>query len=217
MKPLFFIFFLTLWANIGFSQHENLQRTSQSDLFVERYTSLNYFQRRDLAVEKANELKRGTLVVRLDAKKNKIDKLNELRRTKEATIIRKQREDYNKDLVEKFKYYYTFSDVLFVYGYMLPDFIDGKITDIYLNENLEIDPSIKPKDGPIFYYGGQSTDLFYLLDDGFGVLEPPAPYAVYTGKGDKLGGTGQGFFGARYHASRGVEYLNKRLLKLAGF
>lgn len=216
MRPLLIIFFLTLYANVGNSQLENLQRTSQADLFVERYSALGYFERRDTAVVKANQLKRGTLVVRLDAKKSKVEKLNELRRNKEATLLRKQREEYNKDLMEKFKYYYTFSDVLFVYGYMLPDYVDGIITDIYLDENLKIDPSIKPKEGPIFYFGGQSTDLFYLLDEQFSVLEAPAPYAVYVGKGDKIG-TGQGFFGSRFHESRGVEYLNKRLLKLAGF
>jgi hypothetical protein len=107
-------------------------------------------------------LKQGTLVVRLPSNQRKIKALEasldkaepntsrarwlekELAYTRESTL------EFNTNMVKALNEAYTFSGLRFTYDYFTPQIKTGQWEGIFLNEDLEVDPSIGPGEGQPF-------------------------------------------------------------------
>ena len=143
-----------------------------------RYQDEPYFKRKEIAVRSIQELKEGTLIVRFVSFNEKIEYLKKIGKTEKAAKEKLKYDEVNKWFINEFNTYYNFSNVVFCYGTELEDFLDGKTKNIFLNEQLEVDPNIVVKDGPIFILASQANDSYYLFDKNFNRIPEPAPHAV---------------------------------------
>jgi len=158
--------------------------TAQSDVTQDvkrggetRYQAKPYFARRKMAVKAAKELKKGTLIVRLVSFNEKIEHLQKTGKKEKAQKEKLVIQEIHKSFVTQFSEDYHFSEVVFCYGKDLDQFLDGKNKDIFLNQNLEIDTSIKLKEGPFYFLASQANDSYYLYDKNFQRIPEPAPHA----------------------------------------
>ena len=152
---LIFIFFIGLFFSIDCLA----QKLSRAD-------------RRAIAERAIEDLENGSLVLRLKSKRNKIRELNKLlanpdlnvnnvlksrlKKKLERTIA--DRDRYNLILIKAFETHYTFSDVYYMYDTATISLRDGERKGIFLNEKMELDPSIEMKEGPFFIMRGGNTD-----------------------------------------------------------
>ncbi|MCB0568565.1 MAG: hypothetical protein KDC66_02325 [Phaeodactylibacter sp.] len=148
------------------------------------------------AVESINQLKAGTLLVRLPSQQAKIDAMQQVMassNTSEAardrlksqieTTITNQRV-FNLNMVQAFQEAYDFSKALFFYDTNTSRLKSGDQSGIFLDNNLEADPSIRPGDGPFFilHFGSTSSETsdgveaMIILDSQFERLEKPFPF-----------------------------------------
>ncbi len=155
-------------------------------------------ERKKIAEQAIEDLKGGTLILRLKSKHNKISKLKELLANpnlKDATKDRlnnnlkttiDEKDRFNSSLIEAFETYYNFSNVFYMYDTASVDLKDGQRSGIFLNKNLELDPSIKIPSGKFFVIKIGTTDsstttgveALVLMDEKFMDLAPPFPYYV---------------------------------------
>ncbi len=114
------------------------------------------------------DLKEGALIVRLKSKSKKIDALEKLfqdgaisKASYEAGVQRviKERTRENKKIAEAFLNYYDFSAVYIIYDSSSTLVAKGTTKDIFLNENLELDPTIQLKETPVVFTRIGRTDL----------------------------------------------------------
>lgn len=162
-------------------------------------------------------LREGTLIVRLTSFSQKIDYLEETAGTEKADHERERIELANKSIIKEFMEDYRFSDVVFSYGKELDQFLKNNIDDIFLNENLEFDTSIKLKDGPVFILATRSTSVFRLCDINFvPITDPSIEYVSHYMDSDYRGlnAFAQGFRELT-RSSSAARKLNKRLAKHA--
>ncbi len=180
------IFFLSIFfAN-------NAQTFAQSDVTQsstraggERYQDLSFPKRKRLVDTISQELKNGTLVVRLFSFESKINHLRKIGKTDEANQEQEKVSAWNKFLIAQFKKYYDFSDVVFTYGKDYKNFFNNPEKAIFVDEELNIDPSIVLNDGEIFVLAAQGTDTFYLYDKNMNRIPEPAPHGIeYFKKGN---------------------------------
>jgi hypothetical protein len=83
-------------------------------------------------------------------------------------------------ITEGFKTNYTSSEVFFVPDSLFKQFNAGR-RDVFLNENNEIDPSIKgPKDDYLLMIQGNSVEQLLLVDKNGNQLDKPFPYKRNT-------------------------------------
>lgn len=100
-------------------------------------------------------LKQGALVVRLNFKTKAINALIQAGNTNAANQIRYQQAEKNAAIMKAFKKYFEFCPVYFIAFDSTVAFVNGKRSGIYLNENLQVDPSIQPK-----------TSFFLIAEEG---------------------------------------------------
>ena len=89
-----------------------------------------------------DDLKKGTLLVRLKTSVNTINAMNEMGLTDKAEKVESRQEAENKKIVAAFKEYYNFSDVVFFYSNNSGKVRDKDYTNIFLDDSLNIDPSV---------------------------------------------------------------------------
>ncbi len=142
------------------------------------------------ARQQINDLKQGTLVVRLRTQQFKIDALNTIDRPQTAKKITQQQRQINLQLVQDFKNNYTFSNqkTVFFYSTQTNDFKANNWQNLFLNDSLEADPNIKiDTSKPIFVAEiapiesqNQSLGITALLimDRNLMQLKPPFPFYV---------------------------------------
>lgn len=128
----------------------------------------------DNGIECITMLQQGTLIVRLTSYTQKIQHLEKQQGKENAADERDRIETANKNIIKEFKEDYQFSDVVFTYGKELDQFLKNKIDDVFLNEDLEFDSSIKIKDGPVYILATRSTSTFKLCDINFVPLKEPS-------------------------------------------
>jgi len=143
-----------------------------------RFQSQSYLGRRKIAVNAIKELQKGTLIVRLVSFHEKIEHLQKIGKTEKAEIERLTIKENHLAFYNKFKEQYDFSDVVFCYGNDLDKYLDGKDNTIFLNKDLEVDESIKIKEGPVYILASQAKDSYYLFDKNFNRIPEPAPHAI---------------------------------------
>lgn len=141
------------------------------------YQDEPYGVRKFIAVTKAEELQRGTLIVRLLNYDEKYDYLIKKGNRDKAKELKEERLEKNSFFMEEIKKDYDFSDVVFCYGSQLESYLLDRSKKIFLNDQLEVDSSIKIKAGPIFILGTQANGVYYLFDENLNSIPRPAPYA----------------------------------------
>jgi len=118
------------------------------------------------------ELKEGTLIIRLDGEKSAIDHLKKTKRLKEAAIRKAEVDSVNMQIIDAFQTYYTFSQIRFTYGYLLNDENKDKPESIFLDNNAQVQVEIEIDHSKPQYFLrlAHRKDLyrtFYVVDSDF--------------------------------------------------
>jgi len=87
----------------------------------------------------------GALIVRLPSKQKLIQILTNNQQNQQVEWIKKQRDYENAIIIKAFLTKYQFSPVYFTYDYLSLEIIKGKVKNVFLNENLQIDSTINLK------------------------------------------------------------------------
>ena len=121
-------------------------------------------RRKVIAVWQINELKEGAIVVRLKNNKLLIEQL--LKSGKEEMAEKKVREQYaiNKNTMMAYRDYLVFCKVYFIYSNSSDSLLDGARKGIFLDTNLNIDPSMEMKEK---FYLLAERDYGYNSSIGF--------------------------------------------------
>jgi hypothetical protein len=159
--------------------------------------TMDYAVRLEKAVQQIQDLRSGTLVVRLNTGHAKISamerslanpKLSKRRRARLEGLIAIEKEDRklrNEAMVRSFHSFYTFSDFVVVADTSLSQLQAGVRQGIFLDEDLELDTSLVLKSGPFLIAGigytraedGSSVaDALIIHDAQYNQLESPFPY-----------------------------------------
>lgn len=216
MKFSFSILLIFLFFSSGiYSQSDVTQSATRAG--QERYQDIPYFQRARIVNEKIAELKEGSLVVRLMAYESKIQYLQEHGRNEDAEKLASLIKSFNISIINEFKQDYDFSDVYFAYGKPLKQYMDKEENNVFLNEQLQADPNITMKDGPMFILAAQGTDKFYMYDEDWQRVPEPAPHAINFFDNKKGGASIDRFLeilagNSAYIAD--VYYFNDKLFKI---
>lgn len=167
---------------------------------------LSYSERKAIAHEAIKELKEGTLVLRLKSKQTKLVALNDLLAkeglsAKERNNIEKriettisERDAYNKSLVDAFEDKFTFAEVYYMYDTASIALKSGVREGIFLNNNLQLDPSIIIPEGAFFVAKTGTTnststtgvEAVIIMDGQFNDLQRPFPYYVRVNSIERL-------------------------------
>lgn len=151
-------------------------------------------------------LKTGALVVRLNFKTKAINALLQAGNSNGASEIRYQQELLNSTIIKAFRKNFKFCPVYFVSYDSSIALVQGRLTGMLLNDNLEPAPSLKlPSDFFLFAeYGmientippdkmnpdqetstrGLMEDALVIRDKEMQLLHDPFPYYVHTGNWD---------------------------------
>lgn len=132
-----------------------------------------------VAAWQINELKEGALVVRLKTNKKLIDALKA--QGKNDLALEKLKEQYaiNKNTLYAYRDFFTFCKVYFIYSNSTDSLIDGARSGVFLDSNLNIDPTIVMAEK--FYllaerdYGYNSSIGFVPEDSARKVIEKGNP------------------------------------------
>lgn len=137
-----------------------------------------YFYRKAVAQKNISELRNGTLIIRFVSFREKIEYLNKVGKTEKANQLQNEIESNIKSFMDEFHNDYNFSNYVFCFGVDLEKHLNGESEFIFLNDELEIDPSITINNGPIFILGSQANGRYFLYDTEFIRVPKPAPYAM---------------------------------------
>lgn len=113
-----------------------------------------------------DKLKKGVLIVRLKTNKKGIDAMLSMGLEKKAQKAQRQIDADNKAIINAFKDMYSFSDVYFFYSNNTQNVRDMKFENIFLDENLKVDKSIKLNPLYTFYMIGDFDKVRTLNDKG---------------------------------------------------
>lgn len=121
-------------------------------------------RRKVIAVWQINELKEGAVVVRLKNNKLLLDQLKKA--GKEDMAERKVLEQYaiNKNTMMAYKDFLVFCKVYFIYSNSSDSLLNGARSGIFLDTNLNIDPSIRMQEN---FYLLAERDYGYNSSIGF--------------------------------------------------
>lgn len=101
-------------------------------------------ERRHLANDNFDKLQGGALLVRLKRNQRKINALRENGYIAEANALQMSQDLENKEIIRSFKHGFSFCDTYFFYSDYSNSVRNKDFSKpIFLNENLEIDPSIE--------------------------------------------------------------------------
>lgn len=133
------------------------------------------------------ELKRCTLLVRLQTKENQINYFKNQKDFSAVERIKTEQAKVNQNLKLAFNNFFDFTQVAFFYSTDSKKVALGDFHNVLLNENLERDSSIQFTDTT--YYIVDVSEVFYetyqehmqglvILDKYFQQLKKPFPYHV---------------------------------------
>ncbi len=124
------------------------------------------------------QLHEGTLIVRLSKFNEKIETISALEGEPNALIEAERIHQANINLLNEFKNDYSFSDIVFAFNVDLHNYLQNRDLNIFLDDELNIDPAIKIKEGPIYILASQGYTTYRLYDDQFNVIEKPSPQYI---------------------------------------
>lgn len=144
----------------------------------------------ELADKQILELHEGALLVRLKTYMQVIESLEKEGRDNESESLKIQRDEENKELIAAFRKYYKFSEVYFFNSYDSEKVRAGLLENIFLNDELQPDSTIKCKTEHFFIadistlqaddVGQTSTGIeaLVIMDKQFVQLKRPFPFYV---------------------------------------
>jgi hypothetical protein len=201
-----------------------LSFVSAWSLFAQQYNNTDYIKL----------LKKGTLIVKLPTYSTKIAAMQKLiddptvseskkKRLKQlAEIAASDAKNLAENMMAAFDSAYTFSKVLYTYDRQYDNLKAGQLDGIFLNENLQYDPSIEASSSPFFVLRFGSTsksgtygiDAMVIMNDQLKDLQSPFPYYQRTNDlsafiGSLIPSPEQ----KRIDAIRHVSKLNRKLFK----
>lgn len=97
---------------------------------------------RNRSKEQINQLKEGTLLVRLKTSENKINALLSEKKYWKADTLKKIQDAENKKIIAAFNEKFKFCKVAFFYSNNSKNILERKFDNIFLNDSLQIDNSI---------------------------------------------------------------------------
>jgi len=160
--------------------------------------NMTTYPKRENNIKSIDLVKKGVLVVRLESKRNNIEKLSEsieledidqkLRRqlkVQRAQMI-EDRNKFNNELIAAFEEHYEFSDYVFMMDTSAVHLMNGAREGIFLDKSLNVDPSIsiKGKDFLIMRIGKLSSEnttgieALIFSDHNLVDLQRPFPYYI---------------------------------------
>jgi len=183
LQKLIFMVFLGLIFSIPMNAQDEVM--SRSDRKAE-------------AEEAIRDLYKGTLILRLKSKRNKINKLKELlsapdikenvrvKLSKELGKTIDERNKYNITLIEAFESHYTFSNIYYMYDTASVSLKNGTRKGIFLDKNLEFDPNIEIPEENFFVVKTGTTnststtgvEAIVIMDKELKDMQRPFPYYV---------------------------------------
>ncbi|PKP50389.1 MAG: hypothetical protein CVT94_01960 [Bacteroidetes bacterium HGW-Bacteroidetes-11] len=99
-----------------------------------------YRQKRKIAsANQINQLKNGTLIVRLKTSENKISVLKDMGKVEMAERVQKAQKEENMRIVHAFRTELDFCKVEFVFSNNSQNILDGNLEHIFLNDMLKVD------------------------------------------------------------------------------
>lgn len=102
------------------------------------------YETRFKAFDNFFKLNEGALLVRLKSNQRKIDALKKYGHTDEAMVVKMKQDMENKEIILSFKNEFTFCETYFFYSENSNQVREKDFSKpIFVNENLEIDPSIE--------------------------------------------------------------------------
>jgi len=142
------------------------------------------------AVRQAARLKNGVLVVRMTSDRRKEMTLIEMAGENpspdnmylvKAEKLRSKRDSLNRDFINQFRTYYTFSRVEFFYDFDTPRVRNGETEGVFVDDNLYPSPDINIEGLARFvmtedYNTDTGPVSYYILDENFQPLPPYFPY-----------------------------------------
>jgi hypothetical protein len=188
MLRLLNAFFLLFWVtNISFAQTQTV---------LNNYDALSLEERTERSIKAINDLKDGVLVVRLKTGSNKIQTLqrvanspdiSEKERLRLESMMLNEAENISKEntwLHNAFTEKYNFSEVLYFFDTSSVLLKNGVQSGYFLNEKLEVDPSVSLNNRPflVAFYGASSSaykssqEGLVVLDEHFIELSEPFPH-----------------------------------------
>jgi len=212
-----FLFFLSFSFALPHTvcAQDNLQGTVKMNTQNDK----GYLSRSPLARYRVNTLREGTLIVRLVSYQAKIDVLKKQKRFDEAEELFSDNKKHHQILQQEFANNYEYSDVVYCYGKDLESYLDGTNQNIFLNENLEVDPKISVKEGPILILGSQAGGEYFLYDNKFNPIPRPAPSLVNFDEKHYKHHFIKWKFLNKLNAktAKSIKAFNNKLFKISGF
>ena len=117
---------------------------------IKRQTSTKKESPEKRAANQIKELKNGVLLVRLRTQENAIKSLEKAKNQAGADKIRMQQAHANKRLINAFQSNFTFCPVYFFYSWDTEKVMNGNISGILLDHNLNYDPNLILPDKPFY-------------------------------------------------------------------
>ena len=205
-----------------------------STLTGQENTSMTNEEKEKLAVMHINNLKEGALIVLLPTNNNKLAAIQKLldggelkdktaeRLEKEKAQTIQQNNNFNKRLILAFQKNYDFSEVRFITDTVAHQLTDGNIKSLFVDETLQVDPSITIDEGPVYFLRigstqkdqSQNLEAMILTDKQLNDLRAPFPYyARLNHFGAFMGSIFPSENQAQRNVDKSVSALNKSLEK----
>jgi hypothetical protein len=121
---------------------------------------------RQKAIAQINDLKNGTLLVRLHTSSNKIAAMKEAGKEKQAAKTLRKQQAENREIVTAFRSYFTFCPVMFFFSDNSEKVLQKNFSGIFLNDSMQIDSTLKPDETKNFFvaeftYIEQDTGMYF--------------------------------------------------------
>jgi len=156
-----FLFFIFSAQIISSQENSN----SKNEDYKDQDQFKNFYKRRKLiGAWQINQLKTGALVVRLKTNKKQIEALNARGQTKQAQDKALETYVINKNTMRAYLNNYNFSKLYFILSSSSDSLLNGARTGIFLDTNLQVDPTIKMAEG---FYLIAERDYSYNSSIGF--------------------------------------------------
>lgn len=172
-----FLFLFLCVITLVFKSQNNIVITDYAD-YKNREQHKKFYKRRHTISEwQINKLKEGALIVKLKTNQLAIDAL--IKQGKQDLALKKKLEMFaiNKTIMLAFKDNYNFSKLYFMFSNYSDSLLNGKRTNLFLDTNLKIDPTLELKEN---YYLVIEKDFIYNSSIGF-VKEDSAKFVRESG------------------------------------
>jgi hypothetical protein len=170
---------------------------------IAQYPDPSLMNKKEYAEYSIQQLKEGSLLVRLNFKSKAIDLLEQAGNKTGAEQMRSTQLEENKAIMNAFKTYFTFCPVYFFSIDSTAALLRGSRQGYFLNQDLKVDPSISVKTPFVMVaeFGvletalpadktqpeqeesrrGLMADALLVRDSQLKMLEKPFPYYVHLG------------------------------------